>query len=146
MKTHTETIKYKIVLDLIGIQSYTNLKGTLLTQDKHFILKIPNCSKIQSPANINMIDSIYATIKPLYMINEDSFSINYGLIKTCRQNEKQLKLEIFNPAYLKCISIIITHIESVGILLNKTLSSREVSKLVTHFTQKSILCSGKLMI
>ncbi len=112
MKTNiTNNSKYKIVFDLIGMQTFTSIKGIIVICENSLLIKIPNCAKTQSMVNFNQIDIIYRNIKPLYMTSEDSFLLSYGLIKACRQYEKQLKLEIFNPSYKKILTIIITYIE-----------------------------------
>ncbi len=71
------------------------------------------------------------------METEDTFLINYGLIKACRRNKNQFKFEIFNPSYLNTMSIIITNIESYGLLMNKTLREKEIEILVQFFEYKT---------
>jgi hypothetical protein len=137
MKTNIANTKYKIVFDLISTQSYTAIKALIILNDKGLLIKIPRTAKSQTQSNLNQIEMIYSSFRPLYTSNDDGFLINYGLIRACRQIDKQLKLEIFNPSYINTLSIIISYIESVGILLNKTLNSKDVEKLVTFIYTKS---------
>jgi hypothetical protein len=128
--------KFRTSFDIFIMKSFIGLKALITIQEHHIIFKVTDYSKLGNDCKDKKFDIFYNLLKPIYVESEDNILINYGIIKTVKLHENRLKLEIFNPSYLTSINIILYNIESVGILMNKSLNNDGMSRLSNFFNTK----------
>jgi hypothetical protein len=137
--------KYRATFDISIMKSFTGLKALITIQDHYMIFKVTDYSKLGNDCKDRKFDIFYNLLKPIYVEGEENILINYGIIKSVKNHENRLKLEIFNPSYLTTMGLILYNIESVGILMNKTLNSDGLTRLCNFFNTK-IQVESKVLI
>jgi hypothetical protein len=138
--------KFKTNFDISILQSYSGLKAHIVIQEHYIQFKVIDYGKVVSETTKDKkFDILYNLLKPIYIEGEDTVLINYAIIKSVKLHENKIKVELYNPAYLTTINIILYNIESVGLIMNKTLNKDNLSKLQNFLTQK-LQCESKLVI
>jgi hypothetical protein len=128
--------KFRAFFDITTLKSFTGLKALLTIQEHYLVFKITDYSKFNNETKEKNFDIFYNLLKPIYVEADDNIFINYGIIKSVQFVDLKIRLEIYNPAYLTTINVILYNIESVGLIMNKTLNKDGLTKLYSFFTTR----------
>lgn len=137
MKENLINTKYKFSFQINSIKSINEMKGALLLQEHWLNFKITDANGKSTEEKLKKKDIFKNILKPVYYSeSEDSFYINYSLIKEISLVENKINLEIFNPSNPISISIIIYKLELVGIVFNKNLNFEGLTSFIKFLHTK----------
>jgi hypothetical protein len=146
MKENLVNTKYKFSFQITSIKSMTEMKGILLFQEHWLNFKITDANGKTTEEKLKKKDIFKNILKPVfYSEAEDSFYLNYSLIKSISLVENRINLEIFNPANPISISIIMFKVELVGMVFNKNLNFEGLTSF-TKFIKLKISTETKHLI